>query len=105
MIAFVIGGRAWVYDIAQFHGLAVWVLGVLAILVLYAFRRTYLGGGQQARLRAARDGALLADARRVGRLVDEMRARAAALRRGLEAELGLAVELLSRCVPPLERTP
>jgi DNA-binding transcriptional LysR family regulator len=38
--------------------------------------------------------ALLADARRVGRLVDEMRARAAALRRGLEAELGLAVDVM-----------
>jgi DNA-binding transcriptional LysR family regulator len=38
--------------------------------------------------------ALLADARRVGRLVDEMRARAAALSRGLEAELGLAVDVM-----------
>src|ERR1700728_1559707 len=37
---------------------------------------------------------LVADARRVGRLVDELRARAAALRRGLEAELGLAVDVL-----------
>ncbi len=38
--------------------------------------------------------ALVADARRVGRLVDELRARAAALRRGLEAELGLAVDVM-----------
>jgi len=38
--------------------------------------------------------ALLADARRIGRLVDELRARAAALRRGLEAELGLAVDVM-----------
>jgi DNA-binding transcriptional LysR family regulator len=38
--------------------------------------------------------ALIADARRVGRLVDELRARAAALRRGLEAELGLAVDVM-----------
>jgi DNA-binding transcriptional LysR family regulator len=38
--------------------------------------------------------ALIADARRVGRLVDEMRARAAALSRGLEAELGLAVDVM-----------
>jgi len=38
--------------------------------------------------------ALVPDARRVGRLVDEMRARAAALRRGLEAELGLAVDVM-----------
>ncbi len=38
--------------------------------------------------------ALVADARRVGLLVDEMRARAAALRRGLEAELALAVDVM-----------
>jgi DNA-binding transcriptional LysR family regulator len=38
--------------------------------------------------------ALVADARRVGRLVDELRARAAALRRRLEAELGLAVDVM-----------
>jgi DNA-binding transcriptional LysR family regulator len=38
--------------------------------------------------------ALVGDARRVGRLVDEMRARAAALSRGLEAELGLAVDVM-----------
>lgn len=38
--------------------------------------------------------ALVADANRVGLLVDELRARAAALRRGLEAELGLAVDVM-----------
>jgi DNA-binding transcriptional LysR family regulator len=38
--------------------------------------------------------ALIADARRIGRMVDEMRARAAALRQGLEAELGLAVDVM-----------
>jgi DNA-binding transcriptional LysR family regulator len=38
--------------------------------------------------------ALVADARRVGLLVDELRARAAGLRRGLEAELGLAVDVM-----------
>ncbi len=38
--------------------------------------------------------ALLADARRVGLLVDEMRARAAGLQRGLEAEIALAVDVL-----------
>jgi DNA-binding transcriptional LysR family regulator len=49
--------------------------------------------------------ALIADARRVGRLVDEMRARAAALRRGLEAEVGLAVDVMfstARLVAALE---
>ncbi len=38
--------------------------------------------------------ALIADARRVGWLVDDLRARAAALRRGLEAELALAVDVM-----------
>jgi DNA-binding transcriptional LysR family regulator len=38
--------------------------------------------------------ALLADARRIGLLVDEMRARASGLRRGLEAEVALAVDVL-----------
>jgi DNA-binding transcriptional LysR family regulator len=38
--------------------------------------------------------ALVADARRVGLLVDEMRARAQALRRGTEAEVALAVDVM-----------
>jgi DNA-binding transcriptional LysR family regulator len=38
--------------------------------------------------------ALIADARRIGRQVDELRARASALRRGLEAELALAVDVM-----------
>jgi DNA-binding transcriptional LysR family regulator len=48
---------------------------------------------------------VVADARRVGLLVDELRARASALRRGLEAELGLAVDVLfptARLVAALE---
>lgn len=49
--------------------------------------------------------ALVADARRVGLLVDELSARASALRRGLEAELGLAVDVVfptARLVSALE---
>ncbi len=38
--------------------------------------------------------ALLADARRVGLMVDELRARASALRQGFEAEVSLAVDVL-----------
>jgi DNA-binding transcriptional LysR family regulator len=49
-------------------------------------------GGRPVLTEAGR--ALVADARRVGLLVDELRARAAALRRGLEAELGLAVDVM-----------
>jgi DNA-binding transcriptional LysR family regulator len=49
--------------------------------------------------------ALVADARRVGLLVDELKARASALRQGLEAELGLAVDVVfptARLVSALE---
>jgi DNA-binding transcriptional LysR family regulator len=49
--------------------------------------------------------AVLADARRVGRLVDDLRARAAGLTSGLEAELGLAVDVMfptARLVSVLE---
>jgi len=49
--------------------------------------------------------AVLADARHVGRLVDEMRARASGLHAGLEAEVGLAVDVMfptARLVAVLE---
>jgi DNA-binding transcriptional LysR family regulator len=49
--------------------------------------------------------ALVVDARRVGLLVNELKTRAAALRRGLEAELGLAVDVMfptTRLVAALE---
>ncbi|MEJ0048005.1 MAG: hypothetical protein WDN04_19205 [Rhodospirillales bacterium] len=38
--------------------------------------------------------ALMADARRIGHQVDEMRARATALRSGTEAEIALAVDVM-----------
>ncbi len=56
----IVGGEALLITIARFHGVAVSVLGVLAIVLLYAFRRTFLAGGPQVRLNAARDGAFLA---------------------------------------------
>ncbi len=49
--------------------------------------------------------AVLADARRVGRLVDDLRARASGLTAGLEAEVGLAVDVMfptARLVAALE---
>ncbi len=49
--------------------------------------------------------AVLADARRVGRLVDDLRARATGLTAGLEAEVGLAVDVMfptARLVAVLE---
>ena len=49
--------------------------------------------------------AVLADARRIGRLVDDLRARASGLTAGLEAEVGLAVDVMfptARLVAVLE---
>jgi hypothetical protein len=60
MLAVLIGGRAWIVDVAQFHSVAVAVLGTIGVLVVYAFRRSYLLGGPLARLHATRDAAFLA---------------------------------------------
>jgi DNA-binding transcriptional LysR family regulator len=71
-----------------------------ALLGLALFER---GGRRPALTEAGR--ALVVDARRVGMLVDELKARAVALRRGLEAELGLAVDVMfptARLVSALE---
>lgn len=59
-LAILLGGQFFLLALAKFHGLAISVLGALAIFVLYAFRRNFLAGGPQARLGAARDGAFLA---------------------------------------------
>ncbi len=58
--AILLGGQFLLLAIAKFHGLAISVLGALAIFVVYAFRRNFLAGGPQARIHAARDGAFLA---------------------------------------------
>lgn len=55
-----VGGQALLISIAHFHDVAVSVLGVLAVFLVYAFRRNYRAGGPQVRLQAARDGAFLA---------------------------------------------
>lgn len=59
-LAILVGGQFLLFAIARFHGLAVAVLGVLAMLTVYAFRRNFLAGGPHARIHAARDGAFLA---------------------------------------------
>ncbi len=56
-------------------------------------RTAELGPGRRPRLTEA-GRALLVDARRIGVMMDELRARAAGLTRGLEAELGLAVDVM-----------
>jgi DNA-binding transcriptional LysR family regulator len=50
-------------------------------------------GGRRPRLTPA-GRAMLEDARRVGLMIDSLRAKAAALRQGLEAEVSLAVDVL-----------
>ena len=60
MLAILVGGRSWILDVAQFHGIAVGVLGTIALFVVYAFRRSFLAGGPLARLHATRDAAFLA---------------------------------------------
>lgn len=65
----------------------------IANLELQLGLKLFTRDGHRPELTAAGQ-ALVADARRVGLLVDELRARAAALRRGLEAELGLAVDVM-----------
>ena len=55
-----VGGQSLLLTVAKFHGFAISVLGVLAIVLVYAFRRNFLAGGPQVRLQAARDGAFLA---------------------------------------------
>lgn len=59
-LAILVGGQAMLLTVARFHGISISVLGVLAIVLLYAFRRNFLAGGPQIRLQAARDGAFLA---------------------------------------------
>ncbi len=104
MLAFLIGGRAWVLDIAQYHGLAVSVLGTIAILVVYAFRRNYLAGGPLVRLHATRDAAFLAAiAAAIAFVLFPARWSIGATVVGVE--LGLVVELLARLRAPTEGTP
>jgi hypothetical protein len=60
MLAVLIGGRSWIVDVAQFHGVAIVVLGIIGVFLIYAFRRSFLIGGPLARLSATRDAAFLA---------------------------------------------
>jgi hypothetical protein len=98
MIAFLLGGRAWIFDIAQFHGISISMLVILGVVVVYAFRRNFLAGGPGVRLNATRDAAFLAAIAAAIAFV------AAPARWSLGAtvaavEFGLVVELLSRVLP------
>jgi hypothetical protein len=98
MIAFLIGGRAWVYDIAQFHGVAISMLTIVAIVVVYAFRRNFLAGGPAARLAATRDAAFLAGiGAAIAFVVSPARWSLGAT--VVAVEFGLIIELLMRIRP------
>jgi hypothetical protein len=98
MLAILVGGRSWILDVAQFHGIAVGVLGTIALFVVYAFRRSFLAGGPLARLHATRDAAFLAAlAAAIAFVLWPARWSLGATIAG--AEFALIVELFSRFAP------
>jgi len=98
MLAIGLGGRAWIYEIAQFHGVALALLAVLGILIIAAFRSAFLAGGPLARLHAARDAAFLAAIAAGGTFIVSQ-ARWSLGSTIVALEFGLAIELLSRLSP------
>lgn len=98
-LAILLGGQFLLFAIAKFHGLAISVLGVLAIFVLYAFRRNFLAGGPQVRLNAARDGAFLAAiAATISFIVVEAKWSLGASI--VAVEVAIVVEILARLTDP-----
>jgi hypothetical protein len=104
MLAVLVGGRYWLADIAQFHGVAIAALGIVALVVVYAFRRNFLRGGPLVRLSATRDAAFLAG---IGSAIAFV-ASPARWSYGatiVAIEFALIVELMARFVPPPVPTP
>jgi hypothetical protein len=97
-VAVLVGGNALLVQIAQFHGLAISVLGVLALLVLYAFRQNFRAGGPLARIHATRDAAFLAAIAGAIAFV-ALPARWSLGATIVATEIGFAVELLARLAP------
>jgi acyl CoA:acetate/3-ketoacid CoA transferase beta subunit len=97
-LAVIVGGRFLVVQIALFGGLSVSVLGALAIVLVYAFRRNYLAGGPLARVHATRDAAFLAAiAAAIAFVISPARWSLGATVVALE--VAIVVELLSRFGP------
>lgn len=97
-LAVLAGGPALVVQIAQFHGLTISVLGVLAIFLVYAFRRNYRAGGPLVRIHATRDAAFLAAiAAAIAFVIVPARWSLGATVVALE--VAIVVELLSRYAP------
>lgn len=97
-VAVILGGRFLVVEIALFGGLSVSVLGALAIVLIYAFRRNYLAGGPLARIHATRDAAFLAAIAAAAAFVISP-ARWSLGATVVALELAIVVELLSRFGP------
>jgi len=96
--AVLVGGNALLVEISSFHGVAISVLGVVAMVVLYAFRQNFRAGGPAARIHAARDAAFLAA------IAAAIAFTASPARWSLGAavvafEIGIVVELLARVAP------
>jgi hypothetical protein len=98
MLAVLVGGRSWILDIAQFHGLAIAALGTIGVFLIYAFRRSYLAGGPLVRIHATRDAAFLA-AIAAGIAFVASPARWSLGATIVATEFALIVELLSRFAP------
>jgi hypothetical protein len=97
-LAVLVGGNALLVEIAQFHALAISLLGVLALLVLYAFRQNFRAGGSLARIHATRDAAFLAAIAGAIAFV-ALPARWSLGATIVATEIGFAVELLARLAP------
>jgi hypothetical protein len=97
-LAVLLGGPSLVLEIAQFRGLAISVLGVIALVLVYAFRRNFLAGGPLVRIHATRDAAFLAAiAGAIAFIIAPARWSIGATVVALE--VALVVELLSRFAP------
>ncbi len=100
-LAVLVGGNSLLVTISQFHGIAISVLGVLGLVVLYAFRQTFREGGPLARIHAARDAAFLAAiAAAIAFVVVPARWSLGAT--VVAFEIGIVVEFLTRVAPAPE---
>ncbi len=101
-LALLVGGRALLVQIAGFHGATITVLLAIGVALVLAFRRSFSAGGPLARLASARDAAFLAAiGAAIAFVVAPARWSLGATIVGIE--IGLAVELLARLVPPAEQ--
>ncbi len=98
-IAILATGPILLANLAQFHGLAISVLGVVGIVLVYAFRRNFLAGGPQARINATRDGAFLAAILSAICYIALAKARWAFGATIFAVESAIVIELLARFAP------